>query len=62
MGKHPWKAEVTESGAGVSSSTVTGWFTEVYERSTRRNRKEDAEWITREAPSSTSAARNMSSF
>ena len=31
MGKHPWKAEVTEGDAGVSSSTITGWFTEVYE-------------------------------
>ena len=31
MGKHPWKAEVTEGSAGVSSATITGWFTEVYE-------------------------------
>jgi phi13 family phage major tail protein len=31
MGKHPWKAEVTEGDAGVSSATITGWFTEVYE-------------------------------
>jgi len=31
MGKHPWKAEVTEGDAGVSSTTITGWFTEVYE-------------------------------
>ena len=31
MGKHPWKAEVTEGDAGVSSVTITGWFTEVYE-------------------------------
>ncbi|MDF9409364.1 major tail protein [Pelotomaculum isophthalicicum] len=31
MGKHPWKAEVTEGDAGVSSATITGWFTQVYE-------------------------------
>lgn len=31
MGKHPWKAEVTEGDAGVSSAIITGWFTEVYE-------------------------------
>lgn len=31
MGKHPWKAEVTDGDAGVSSATITGWFTEVYE-------------------------------
>lgn len=26
MDKHPWKAEVTEGDAGVSSGTITGWF------------------------------------
>ena len=31
MDKHPWKAEVTEGGAGVSSNTISGWFTQVYE-------------------------------
>ena len=31
LGKHPWKAEVTEGDAGVSSTTITGWFTQVYE-------------------------------
>lgn len=31
LGKHPWKAEVTESGAGVSTATITGWFGQVYE-------------------------------
>jgi len=31
MGKHPWKAEVTEGDAGVTASTITEWFTEVYE-------------------------------
>jgi phi13 family phage major tail protein len=30
-GKHPWKAEVTENDAGVSASTISGWFTQVYE-------------------------------
>ncbi len=29
--KHPWKAEVTESDAGVELSTITNWFTSVYE-------------------------------
>jgi len=31
MGKHPWKAEVTEGDPGVSSSTITSWFSQVYE-------------------------------
>ncbi|QHQ61445.1 phage tail protein [Anaerocolumna sedimenticola] len=31
MGKHPWKAEVTEGAPGVSSATITGWFSQVYE-------------------------------
>lgn len=29
--KHPWKAEVTESDNGVATSTITNWFTTVYE-------------------------------
>ena len=29
--KHPWKAEVTEGNAGVSSATINGWFGQVYE-------------------------------
>ena len=31
FGKHPWKAEVTEGGAGVPASVIDGWFGEVYE-------------------------------
>ena len=31
LGKHPWKAEVTEGNAGVPSSVITGWFGQVYE-------------------------------
>ncbi len=31
QGSHPWKAEVNEDGAGVEVSTITGWFSEVYE-------------------------------
>jgi len=31
LGKHPWKAEVTESGAGVPAATINGWFGQVYE-------------------------------
>jgi len=31
MGKHPWKAEVTEGGTGVPTSVISGWYTEVYE-------------------------------
>lgn len=29
--KHPWKAEVTEGDNGVVASTITSWFTTVYE-------------------------------
>jgi phi13 family phage major tail protein len=29
--KHPWKAEVTEGDSGVAPSTISGWFTSVYE-------------------------------
>jgi len=31
LGKHPWKAEVSEDDPGVSPETITGWYTEVYE-------------------------------
>lgn len=30
-GRHPWKAEVTEGGAGVKPETITSWYTQVYE-------------------------------
>lgn len=30
-GNHPWKAEVSEDDTGVLASTITGWFTGVYE-------------------------------
>lgn len=30
-GKHPWKAEVTEGDASVSTETISGWYTSVYE-------------------------------
>ena len=30
-GTHPWKAEVYEGAAGVTSETITGWFGQVYE-------------------------------
>jgi len=29
--KHPWKAEVTEGDHGVVASTITSWFSSVYE-------------------------------
>lgn len=32
-GKHPWKAEVTEGDAAVTSEIITNWYTEVYEPS-----------------------------
>ena len=32
-GKHPWKAEITEGETGADQTTVTGWFTAVYEPS-----------------------------
>lgn len=31
LGNHPWKAEVSEDDTGVSTETITGWFSEVYE-------------------------------
>lgn len=31
LGNHPWKAEVSEDDSGVLPSTITGWYTEVYE-------------------------------
>lgn len=30
-GKHPWKAEVRDGDTGVAASTISGWFTSVYE-------------------------------
>ena len=33
MGNHPWKCEVNEDDAGVASSVISGWFTNVYEPS-----------------------------
>ena len=32
-GKHPWKAEITEGETGADQTTITGWFTTVYEPS-----------------------------
>lgn len=29
--EHPWKAEVNEDDASVAASTISGWYTEVYE-------------------------------
>jgi phi13 family phage major tail protein len=31
QGKHPWKAEVNEDDASVLASTISGWYTSVYE-------------------------------
>jgi len=31
LGKHPWKAEVTEGDADVPALVISGWYTEVYE-------------------------------
>ena len=30
-GRHPWKAEVTEGDSNVAPSTISEWFSEVYE-------------------------------
>ena len=30
-GEHPWKAEVNEDDAAVEASTISGWYTAVYE-------------------------------
>lgn len=32
-GRHPWKAEVTEGDPDVAATTITGWYTQVYEPS-----------------------------
>ncbi|GHV05951.1 hypothetical protein FACS1894217_03720 [Clostridia bacterium] len=29
--RHPWKAEVTEGDSGVETTTISGWYTQVYE-------------------------------
>lgn len=34
LGRHPWKAEVTEGAPGVKAETITGWYTAVYEPTT----------------------------
>lgn len=31
FGKHPWKAEVSEDDADVTTETISGWYTDVYE-------------------------------
>lgn len=31
LGKHPWKAEISEDDTGVASDTISGWYTQVYE-------------------------------
>jgi phi13 family phage major tail protein len=33
MGKHPWKAEVTQGDPGVSDGTISDWYAQVYEPS-----------------------------
>lgn len=30
-GNHPWKAEVSEDDTGVTGTTISAWFTKVYE-------------------------------
>ena len=30
-GKHPWKAEVNEDDTSVPATTISGWYTQVYE-------------------------------
>ena len=31
QGKHPWKAEVNEDDTSVPATTISGWYTQVYE-------------------------------
>ena len=31
LGLHPWKAEATEGGTGVSAEAIARWFSQVYE-------------------------------
>lgn len=37
-GKHPWKAEVTEGDAAITTEIITSWYQEVYEPSYARKR------------------------
>jgi phi13 family phage major tail protein len=31
LGKHPWKAEVSEDDTGVSATVIKNWYDDVYE-------------------------------
>ncbi len=31
LNNHPWKSEVNEDDSSVSNSTISSWFSEVYE-------------------------------
>lgn len=44
-GKHPWKAEVTEGDSGVSATTISGWFSSVYEPTTVQTQSVSTEQI-----------------
>lgn len=43
LNNHPWKSEVNEDDSSVSSSTISGWFSEVYEPDFEQSGNEEPE-------------------
>ena len=43
LNNHPWKSEVNEDDSSVSSSTISGWFSEVYEPDFESSGNEESE-------------------
>ena len=43
LNNHPWKSEVNEDDSSVSSSTISGWFSEVYEPNFEQSGNEEPE-------------------
>lgn len=43
LNNHPWKSEVNEDDSSVSSSTISSWFSEVYEPDFEQSGNEESE-------------------
>lgn len=43
LNNHPWKSEVNEDDSSVSNSTISGWFSEVYEPNFESSGNEEPE-------------------
>lgn len=43
LNNYPWKSEVNEDDSSVSSSTISGWFSEVYEHDFESSDNEELE-------------------